>query len=90
MFMSILYGLVDWYPQPMFTAEQAVAGLFCLDMPFWEKVCFCQTLTIFVNILSILVDIQSIFGQYFGGGGLLPGPFGARRNMYRKNIFRGG
>ena len=43
-----------WYPQALLTALQAAAGAFFFEKrrAFLRNDCFCQKLTIFVNILD--------------------------------------
>ena len=42
---------MDWYPQQLFTAEQAAAGVFCVvktDMPFYKSVFFFCYMIIYI------------------------------------------
>ena len=45
---------MNWYPQAPLTASQAAAGAFFFEKRrvFLRNDCFCQKLTIFVNILD--------------------------------------
>ena len=51
---------MDWYPQQLFTALQAAAGVFCFcfnDIPFLGNVYLCQKQPFVVNIWSISATI---------------------------------